>query len=383
MRFRCERDVLAESLSTAQRAVTNRNAALPVLAGVRLELTGDTLRVTGTDLDLFAQVEVQVVGASDGVAVVPARLAADIVRALEPGLVNVDGADDEQGELRITSGRATFSVRTYVAADFPKVPAPAERSVAVPAAVLGDALRQVVRAASSDEGVPIITGVLLAGEAGGLRLVATDKYRLAVRDLPGVHVLAEGQQVLVPARALAELQRLLPTGEGAEVTLRLGDHDATFELGHSGGDGSSQLSARLTTRLIPGSFPDYRQLLISDYRNQLIVGKEPLLEALKRVKLLVRDTITSVRIHLQPETISLTVATADVGTATEDVDAKYSGEDLVVAFNPAYLIDGLDAIPGDEVLLQAQDKMKQVTLTKNEPAASTSDFLYLLMPVRV
>jgi len=370
MRFRCERDVLAESLGTAQRAVTNRNAALPVLAGVRLELAGDTLRVTGTDLDLFAQVSVQVVGGADGVAVVPARLAADIVRALEPGAVSVEGTDDE---LRISSGRASFSVRTYVAADFPKVPAPAERSVAVPAAVLGDALRQVVRAASGDEGVPIITGVLLAGETDGLRLVATDKYRLAVRDLPGVHVLTEGQNVLVPARALGELQRLLPTSEGAEVTLRLGDHDATFEVG----------AARLTTRLIPGSFPDYRQLLISDYRNRLIVGKETLLEALKRVKLLVRDTITSVRIHLQPDAITLTVATADVGTATEDVDAKYDGEDLVIAFNPAYLIDGLEAIPGDEVLLQAQDKIKQVTLTKNEPAGPASDFLYLLMPVRV
>jgi DNA polymerase-3 subunit beta len=378
MRFRCERDVLAESLSTAQRAVTNRNAALPVLAGVRLELSGDTLRVTGTDLDLFAQVGVQVVGAADGVAVVPARLAADIVRSLEPGLVNVESGDDE---LKISSGRATFSVRTYVAADFPKVPAPAERSVSLPAAVLGDALRQVVRAASGDEGVPIITGVLLAGQANGLRLVATDKYRLAVRDLPGVQVLSEGQNVLVPARALAELQRLLPTGEGAQVTLRLGDHDATFELDPSGEHGGRQ--ARLTTRLIPGSFPDYRQLLISDYRNRLIVGKEPLLEALKRVKLLVRDTITSVRIHLQPETITLTVATADVGMATEDVDAKYEGEDLVVAFNPAYLIDGLEAIPGDEVLLQAQDKTKQVTLTKNEPAAPSPEFLYLLMPVRV
>ena len=368
MRFRCERDVLVEALSTAQRAVTNRNAALPVLAGVRLELAGDALRVTGTDLDLFAQVQVEVVGDGDGNAVVPARLAADIVRALEAGVVRVEGGEDE---LNISSGRASFSVRTYVAADFPKVPAPAERSVNVPAAVLGDALRQVVRAASADEGVPIITGVLLAGEEQGLGLVATDKYRLAVRDLPGVHVLSAGQQVLVPARALAELQRLLPTAEGAEVRLRLGDHDATFEVGH----------ARLTTRLIPGSFPDYRQLLISGYKNQLIVGKEPLLDALRRVKLLVRDTITSVRIHLQPETITLTVATADVGTATEDVDAKYEGEDLVVAFNPAYLIDGLEAITADEILLQAQDKMKQVTLTKNEPGSP--EYLYLLMPVRV
>ena len=201
--------------------------------------------------------------------------------------------------------------------------------------------------------------------------MATDKYRLAVRDLPGVGVLAEGQQVLVPARALGELQRLLPTGEGSSVTLRLGEHEATFELG----------GTRLTTRLIPGTFPDYRPLIITGYRNKLQVGKEPLLDALRRVKLLVKDTITNVRVHLTPDGVTLTVATADIGTATDEVDAKYEGEDLVIAFNPSYLIEGVEAIPGDEVVLEAQDKMKQVTLTA--PGAEREGYLYLLMPVRV
>jgi DNA polymerase-3 subunit beta len=380
VRFRCERDVLVEALGTAQRAVTNRNASLPVLAGVRLELAGELLKVTGTDLDLFLQVQCPVVGDADGVAVVPARLAAEIVRALEPGMVTVEAGDDE---VRISSGRASFSVRSYAAFDFPKVPTPAERAVTLPASVLSDALKQVVRAASTDDGVPIITGVLLTSEGDGLRLVATDKYRLAMRDIPGADVLGAGQHVLIPARALSELQRLLPAAKvtvsaegeesiaGGEVTMRLGEQEATFEIG----------TTRFTTRLIPGTFPDYRQLIPTGQRNTLQIGKEPLLDALRRVKLLVRDTITNVRVHLKADGITLTVASADVGTATEDVDAKYEGEDMVVAFNPAYLIDGLEAISGDEVLLQVQDKVKPVTITSSDP--TTSAYLYLLMPVRV
>ena len=378
MRFRCERDVLVEALGTAQRGSPNRNASLPVLNGVRLELAGELLKVTGTDLDLFLQVQCPVVGDADGVAVVPARLAAEIVRALEPGMVTVEATDDE---VRITSGRASFAVRSYAALDFPKVPAPAERGVTLPAAVLADALKQVVRAASTDDGVPIITGVLLTSEGDGLRLVATDKYRLAMRDIPGADVLSAGQSVLIPARALAELQRLLPAAKGApagdgeeatgaEVTMRLGEQEATFEIG----------TTRFTTRLIPGSFPDYRQLIPSGQRNTLQIGREPLLDALRRVKLLVRDTITSVRVHLKADGITLTVASADVGTATEEVDGKYEGEDMVVAFNPAYLIDGLEAIPGDEVLIQAQDKVKPVTITVADPMSTA--YLYLLMPVR-
>ena len=208
MRFRCERDVLVEVLGTAQRAVTSRNAALPVLAGVRLEVSGDTLRVVGTDLDLYLSTECQVAGEANGVAVVPARLAADIVRAFGPGSISVEAAADE---VRFIAGRSQYSVRTYAPEDFPKVPAPADRAVTLPAVELAEALRQVVPAASTDQGVPVVTGVLLhATDEAGLRLVATDKYRLAMRELRGTAVLSEGQQVLVPARALAEVQRLSP-----------------------------------------------------------------------------------------------------------------------------------------------------------------------------
>jgi DNA polymerase III subunit beta len=384
VKFRCERDVLLEALTTAGRAIASRGGALPVLSGVRMESVGDELRVVGTDLDLTIQVSVGVGVSATGVVVAPGRLVTDIVRALDPGAVTVE-SDDDNDELRISAGRSNFSVRTHPAGDFPRLPPVSGDAVKLPATGLAEALRQVVRAASSEDSRPILTGVLMAAEAGGLRLVATDSYRLAVRDLPGVGVLGEDQRVLVPSRALGELQRLLsaaakgtsaaPADEGADadagpgVVLRLGEHDATFELG----------SVRLTTRLIEGDFPNYRQLIPSNYPNSLIVGRDALLDAVRRVKLMVRDPNTPVRIAMRSDGIELTVITQDWGQATEEVDAKYEGAEMVVAFNPNYLIDGVEAITSDEVQLETLDALKPATLKPTEG----SDYLYLLMPVRV
>lgn len=369
MKLRCERDVLVEALSTAGRAVATRGGALPVLSGVRLEVKGDRLHLAGSDLDLTIQVDIPVASAADGVAVVPARLVADIVRALEPGAVSFEVGDDE---MRITSGRSQFAVRMLPSAEFPRLPFIATgdavgAEVTLDATGLADALRQVVRAASGDDARPILTGVLMAAEQEGLRLVATDSYRLAVRDLPGTSVLREGQKVLVPSRALAELQRLL--GQAEAVTLRLAEHDATFEVGE----------VRLTTRLIEGEFPNYRQLIPASYPNRLTVGREALLDAVRRVKLLVRDATTPVRIALRADGIELTVITQELGTATEDVDAKFEGTDMTVAFNPAYLIDGVEAIIGEEVVLETIDALRPAVIR----AIDGPEYLYLLMPVRV
>lgn len=363
MKFRCERDVLVEALGTAARAVASRSGGLLVLSGVRLEVDGDTLRLAGSDLDLSIQVTVPVAGEVDGVGVIPARLATDIVRALEPGAVTIEVGEEQAS---ISSGRSQFSVRTLPAEEFPRLPEPAAEAVTLAAADFADALRQVVPAASHDDARPILTGVLMAAEEGGLRLVATDSYRLAVRDLPGQSVLREGQKVLVPSRALGELQRLV---SGADtVTLRLGEREATFEVGN----------ARLTTRLIEGDFPNYRQLIPSSYPNRLVVGRDALLDAVKRVKLLAREA-APVRLTMKPDGLELTAITQDVGQAHEELDAKYEGAELVVAFNPDFLITGVEVVGGDEVALDTLDTLKPAVIRSTEG----SDYLYLLMPVRV
>jgi DNA polymerase-3 subunit beta len=290
-------------------------------------------------------------------------LAADIVRSLESGAVTVDG---DQDEVRIAAGRSQFAVRPLSVDDFPRRPESPGDAVTLPVSTFAEALRQVARAASSDESRPILTGVLLAAEEAGLRLVATDSYRLAVRDLPGTSVLQRDQRVLVPSRALNELVRLVPSS--GEITLRLGERDATFDVG----------GARLSTRLIEGEFPNYRQLIPQNYPNRLTVGREALLDAVRRVKLLARDS-TPIRMSMSTDSLELTATTQDIGQAAESIDAKYEGAEMIVAFNPDYLSAGVDAVPAEEVVLETLDAMKPAVLRGSE----AGDFLYLLMPVRV
>jgi DNA polymerase-3 subunit beta len=363
VRFRCERDALAEALSTAARAAAGRTGALPVLSGLHLDLHGDELKITGTDLELTIQLVVDVGGDGDGATVLPARLVADIVRSLPAGAVELRFADEE---VHIAAGRSQFSVRPLAIDDYPRQPDAPSEGVTVSSAVLTDALRQVVRAASTDEARAILTGVLLSSDDDGVRMVATDSYRLAVRDLPDTNVLSAGQKVLIPGRALSELQRVLTAGES--VTVRLGQREAAFEVG----------AVRLTTRLIEGEFPNYKNLIPSSYPNQLTVGRDALLEALRRVKILAREA-TPVRLALGGPTLQLTAITQDVGNAAEELDASYEGTEMTVAFNPDYLASGVEAVDADEVTLSTLDPMKPAVLR----GIGRDDYLYLLMPVRV
>lgn len=364
MKFRCERDSLVEALGAAGRAVANRGGALPVLAGVRAELTGNRLKLTGSDLELTIETQIEVAGETDGVAVLPSKIALDVVKSLGDPRVEVTCEADEA---TIVAGRFESSIRLLPADEFPRLAMPADDAVTISAREFATALHQVVPAASADDARPILTGVLLAAEEGGLRLVATDSYRLAVRDIPGASILGEGQSVLVPSRALRELERLL--GSAEEITLRLGEREASFEVGE----------LRLTTRLIEGEFPNYRGLIPASHPNQLTVGRETLVEAVRRVKLMAREPNTPVRLAMTADGLELVAITQDVGQAHEQLDATYSGEELTVAFNPDYLLSGVEVSPGDEITLYTVDAQKPAVIR----AQGAEEFLYLLMPVRV
>lgn len=363
MKFRCEREILADAFSTAGRAATSRSGTLPVLSGLRLDVKDGQLTVTGTDLELTIRLSVPVHSDQDGSAVVPARLVADIVKALPAGAVEITVTDDE---MSISAGRSQFSVRPLSLSDYPAQVEPDAQPVTLASAEVGDALRQVVRAASTDDARAVLTGVLMASEDDGLKMVATDSYRLAVRDLPQTSMLSVGQKVLVPGRALAELQRVLSSE--SELTVRLGAREAVFEVG----------GTRLTTRLIEGEYPNYRNLLPSSYPNRLTVGRDALMEALRRVKILAQDS-TPVRLALGGDTLRLTAITQDVGNAHEEIDASYEGAEMTVAFNPDYLAAGVEAVEGDEVTLSTMDPMKPAVLR----GVGHDEYLYLLMPVRV
>ena len=235
---------------------------------------------------------------------------------------------------------------------------------------------------------PLLTGVLIAAEGGGIRLVATDSYRLAMRDIDGSDAL--DRQLADPgagpgAGRAPETLRLWArrprterraTDDGAAtaapdrpIGLSIGDHDVTFTAG----------DVKVSTRLLDGSYPDYRQLIPAEYPNRLHVGKDSLLDALRRVRLLVRDNTTPVRLSMRSGGVDLTVVSQEVGDASETVDADFEGTELTIAFNPTYLIDGVEAVSGDEVVLETVDATKPATVR----AAEETNFRYLLMPVRV
>jgi DNA polymerase III subunit beta len=363
VKFRCERDVLLDALTTAGRAVSSRGGSLPVLSGLLVELTGDNLRVTGSDLDLTITVERVVSGERDGVAVLPAKLASDIVRSFKAGAVHFD-VDGDQAQVSVD--RSDFSLRLMPADEYPRF----ERAQGDPFTIESDklsvALKQVVPAASSDDSRPILTGVLMAAEADGIRFVATDSYRLAVRDISGEAVLKEGQHVLVPSRALNELTRTLHSGK--EVNLLLGQRDASFSVG----------GVQLSTRLIEGEFPNYRGLIPKNHPNKLTVDRDSFLDALRRVRLMAQEA-TPVRVAMRSDGLELIAITQDIGQAHEDLDAEYDGQELTVAFNPQYLLDGVEVCAGEKITLETVDALKPAVLR----SSGDDEFLYLLMPVRV
>jgi len=365
MKFKSERDILVEALSAASRVVATR--LIGASSGILLSLTGNQLTVTGTDLDITIRTNVDVIGLEDGSTVVPARLIVDAVRSLEAGAVTIASSDES---VEVSLGRAKFSLRTFAVMDYPNLPPVTGALTTVPALDLIQGLNQVVRAAANDDARPLLTGVLFTNEGGTLRLIATDSYRLAVRDVPGVAGLGGNHDLLVPARALQELQRVassLPSD--AEIGVTLTDAEICFVVGRS----------TIASRLIDGNYPSVLQLIPASYPNQLRIAKDTLLTSLRRAKLLAKDSTSSVRLTAKEKSLEIRTQSHDTGDIEDNVDADYQGEEITIAFNPGFLIEGVEAVPGDEVVLEMTDAVRPAMVHGVEDLR----FRYLLMPVRV
>src|SRR5487761_2295606 len=365
MKFKSERDILVEALSAASRVVATR--LIGASSGVLLSLTGNQLVVTGTDLDITVRTSVDVIRVEDGSCVVPARLIVDAVRSLEAGAVTIASTDET---VEVALGRAKFSLRTFSVMDYPKLPPVTGSLTSIAAHDLIQGLNQVVRAAANDDARPLLTGVLFTTEGDALRLIATDSYRLAVRDVPGVQGLGGSHDLLVPARALQELQRAASSLEPeTQIGVTLTDAEISFVVG----------STSIASRLIDGNYPSVLQLIPASYPNQLRVAKDTLLTSLKRAKLLAKDSTSSVRLTMKDRAVEIRTQSHDAGGVEDNVDADYNGEEITIAFNPSFLIDGIEAVPGDEVVLEMSDSVRPAMVHGVEDTR----FRYLLMPVRV
>jgi DNA polymerase III subunit beta len=362
LKFRCDRDALSEALQTVQRGVSSR-PGIPALTGVLIEAAdGGELTLITTDLEVSARLTISVQVSESGIALVPARLLGDTVKSLSNAPVEFE-TDQSQVTIRCAAYEGTL--RLLPAEDFPGLQEPSGTTVTAEAAAFAEAVGQVGRGASRDEARPVLTGVLLEVSREGVVMVATDSYRLAVRDLVAS---ASGEaKAIVPERAMSEAGRAASADEKASVEIFVDESQVSFKIG----------TLTLTSRLIEGEFPNYRQLLPEATESRLTVSRQQLLDAVRRVGLLARDT-TPVRMEFNALGVKLSSSSPDLGQAVETVEARYEGEDLTVAFNPQYLADGLTAATGETVRLDVRDGLKPGVVH-----GEGDEFTYLVMPVRL
>ncbi|MFM7070123.1 MAG: DNA polymerase III subunit beta [Actinomycetes bacterium] len=361
MKFRCDRDLLVKALSTAGRAAASQ--AHSHWTGIHLSVAGDTLTAIGSDGDLLLCDTETVKGLEDGVAVVQAKIVVDVVRSLDAGAVEIDSSDEW---FTVRSGRSEFRLQEMPAVSYAVPAETVGEEIKLATSDLAEGLKQVVRAASKDDSRQVLMGVKMTTENGSLRLVSTDTFRMAIRDFPGTQVLDEGEHVIVPSRALGELARLLE--EGAEVVVVLSSDSAAFVVG----------STRLQTKLISLEFPAYEGLLNADQPNHLVIDRVVFMDAVKRMRLMAQAE-TPLLLSLHSDTLELRVEAPDIGVATEAIDAKYQGEEMIIGFKPEYLYEGLELISDDEVQLFIQGSLRPAKLQ----AVSSDDFRYILMPQKI
>jgi DNA polymerase III subunit beta len=337
MRFVVERDALAEAVAWIARSLPSR-PVLPVLSGLLLQAAADGLTLSCFDYEVSARISLDADAAEPGTALVPGRLLAEITRSLPGHPVEVDDADD----VTLTCGPASFSLVTLPIAEYPRLPELPRLAGTVDGGVFATAIGQVTPAASRDDTLPVITGVNVEIEGDTIKLVATDRYRLAIREL-GWNPARPGTSstLLVPAKTLADAARMMTPGVPVRVMTR----------GTDGGPGSAATRAdamigfesggrRLTTRLIAGEYIKYSSKFPADFGSYGDMPAAGLAEAVRRVAL-VAERGSSVRLSFEPGKVTIEAGTKGQARAREYVAADFSGEESAIAFSPQYLLDGL------------------------------------------
>ena len=368
MHLDCEKTVLEGALAQVSRVISS-HSPLPILSHILFEVHGEELRLSASDLNLGLQISIPVRVWEEGATTCSARLLADIVGRLPAGPLSLETA--REGTLKLQSGRTRFEVSTLPAEEYPSLPAVAEApTLHLPRKVLRSMVSRVgIAAADSDEARPVMTGILVILEAGQLTLVATDGRRLA-RMASALEEEGGEARVVIPARAMKELARVLGDGEG-EVEVRIAQSQAFFRVP----------GVQFHCRLLEGTFPDFNRVIPKTFQRTCRMGREALAGALRRMVIVAqeKDSPNLVRMEFEPDRLVLSANTPDLGSAREELPVVLDGEPLTIAFNGKFVGDALAVLDCDEVQLDLQDESRSAVLRPLEDPT----FDYVCMPVRL
>ena len=374
MKFRVERDALADAVAWTAKSLPSR-PSVPVLAGVLLRVSDNRLQVSGFDYEVSSQVTVEVQADADGAALVSGRLLAEITKSLRALPIDVAAVGSH---VELTCGSARFTLPTMPVEDYPALPDMPATAGTVEAAAFASAVGQVAIAAGRDDTLPVLTGVRLELSGTTLTMLATDRYRLAIRDLEWRPDDPESNfAALVPARTLNDTAKTLgPLGGTVTVALSRGGIGEGM-IGFAAG------TRRTTSRLLDGEFPKVRALLPDTHNAQARVPVSALNEVVKRVAL-VAERATPVRLSFGDDGLVVEAGGTEDARASEAMDCEYTGEPMTIAFNHQYLLDGLAALDGPMAVLSFTDPKKPAIIAPaGEDGQVSSSYRYLIMPVRI
>ena len=368
MKLTCDRSALVDKLAILARGVSTRSA-LPVLSGVLIQASEGRLDLFSTDMELSIKASLTTAIERDGEIVVPARLFTDVVRNLPGEEVVIEAGE---AAVKVTAGRAEFSLNAWSASDFPQTSTfDTSAAFAMGREPFVETLTKAGRAASRDETRPILTGVLMTILGDTLKMVATDSYRLAVKETKLEKALDAEVQAIVPVRALGEVARLAASMGDGDIEVAISENQALFKLSDPAGD------VWVASRLIDGQFPNYKQLLPDSFDHEVTLAKDEFMAAARRVSLLAQKN-APLRLSFAENKLTMKALTQDVGHAEESLDVEFGGEAFEIGFNAAYLIDGIDAIDDAGVLLRFTSPLRPGLVS-----GSDGGFVYLIMPIRL
>lgn len=365
VRLTCPRDELATRLALASRAASSKGT-IPVLANVLLRAEEGVVELAATDMEVSLRVPLEDAGVEEHGSVVLPRLAADLVRSMAPGPVSLTHNENE-GQVQVSGGGSSFSLNCHQAGEYPELPPDSGVGIAVPADRFVACAERVVRAASRDETRPVLTGVLVRIGPDGLTMAATDSYRLAVRTVPLDSPPSDVREAILPARAVGEAARLAGQAGTGDVDIVLGESQGVLRVG----------GISLTTRLIDGQFPDYRQLIPAEFDHDVRLDRAEFLAVLTRIGVLAQRT-SPLRLSFEPGQLTVATASDQVGEGRESMPVPYQGEALEIGFNADFLREGVEGIDGDEVRLGLISPLRPGLLR-----GEGEDHRYLLMPIRL
>jgi DNA polymerase-3 subunit beta len=359
---------LLTQLQTVTRVASTRSA-VQALSGVMISAQeGSTPELLATDMEIGLRVPLDAEMASPGSAVLPARLLLDVARSLPAEQLTLELRSAEQ-DVELISGPATFHLRTLRAEDFPTLPAPSpETRIALPAEAFVQTISRVARSASRDETRPVLTGILMSASGQELRMVATDSYRLSVKQTALESPLQGSLEANVPARALQELARIAQQAEGQSLAVSVGQNQVVFELG----------DIVLSSRMIDGQFPNYRQLLPESVEHELRLSSAEITGVARRISLLAQKN-APLRLSFREGELTVSAQTPDVGEASETIPVSFHGEPFEIGFNPEFLRDGLESVESDELVLKLISPLRPGLIESPD----SGDFVYLIMPIRL